>query len=63
MRNYIQQQSVGQEQQEIVRGIKATFGKIESLVAETLPAAQFLARLDQATLAKAFRGELFEKAS
>jgi restriction endonuclease S subunit len=52
-----------EEQQEIVRGIEAAFGKIETLVAETLRAAQLLDRLDQATLAKAFRGELFEKAS
>jgi septal ring factor EnvC (AmiA/AmiB activator) len=39
---------------------KAAFRKIENLVAETLRAAQLLDRLDQATLAKAFRGKLVE---
>jgi type I restriction enzyme S subunit len=49
-----------EEQQEIVRRIKAAFGKIETLVSEASRAAQLIDRLDQATLAKAFRGELVE---
>ena len=42
-------------QQEIVRRIKAVFRTSEKLVVETSRATQLLDRLDQATLAKAFR--------
>jgi type I restriction enzyme S subunit len=47
-----------EEQQEIVRRIKAAFRAIDKIMAETSRAAQLLDRLDQAALAKAFRGEL-----
>ena len=47
-----------EEQQEIVRLIKAAFRKIEILVVETARANQLLDRLEQATLGKAFRGDL-----
>jgi type I restriction enzyme, S subunit len=47
-----------EEQQEIVRRIKAAFRAIDKIMAETSRAAELLDRLAQATLAKAFRGEL-----
>jgi len=49
-----------EEQQQIVRHIKAAFRAIGELIRDTSRAAQLLDRLDQATLAKAFRGELIE---
>jgi type I restriction enzyme, S subunit len=47
-----------EEQQEIVRRIKSAFAGIEKLQAETSRATDLIERLDRATLAKAFRGEL-----
>jgi type I restriction enzyme S subunit len=47
-----------EEQQEIVRRIKAAFGQVDRILCEVSRAAELLDRLDQATLAKAFRGEL-----
>ena len=47
-----------EEQQEIVKRIKSAFEVIDKVVVETSRASQLLNRLDQATLAKAFRGEL-----
>jgi type I restriction enzyme S subunit len=47
-----------EEQQEIVRRIEAAFTKLERLAAEAQSASALLDRLDQAILAKAFRGEL-----
>jgi type I restriction enzyme, S subunit len=46
------------EQREIVRLIKATFAWINRIVAENDSARKLLDLLDQAILAKAFRGEL-----
>jgi type I restriction enzyme S subunit len=47
-----------EEQQEIVRRIENALTKLDRLGAETRSAAALLDRLDQAILAKAFRGEL-----
>jgi type I restriction enzyme S subunit len=47
-----------EEQDEIVRRIKAAFSAIDKLAAKTSRATELLDRLDHATLAKAFRGEL-----
>ncbi len=47
-----------EEQQEIVRRIETAFAEIDRLVAEAAAARRQLDRLDQAILAKAFRGEL-----
>jgi type I restriction enzyme S subunit len=47
-----------EEQQEIVRRIKAAFKVIDKVEEETSRATQLLDRLDRATLEKAFRGEL-----
>ena len=46
------------EQTEIVRRIDAAFAEIDRLTAEAAAARRLLDRLDQAILAKAFRGEL-----
>jgi type I restriction enzyme S subunit len=46
------------EQAEIVRRIEAAFAKIDRIAAEAAAARALLDRLDQAILAKAFRGEL-----
>jgi type I restriction enzyme S subunit len=46
------------EQEEIVRRIEAAFAEIDRLAAEAAAARRLLDRLDQAILAKAFRGEL-----
>ncbi|MBG0810832.1 restriction endonuclease subunit S [Methylosinus sp. H3A] len=46
------------EQREIVRRIEAAFAKIDRIAAEAASARALLDRLDQAILAKAFRGEL-----
>jgi type I restriction enzyme, S subunit len=46
------------EQEEIVRRIDAAFAWLDRLIAELVRAARLLAKLDQAILAKAFRGEL-----
>ncbi|PTW61378.1 type I restriction enzyme S subunit [Breoghania corrubedonensis] len=46
------------EQKEIVRRIEAAFGKIDRLAAEAKRALALLGKLDEALLAKAFRGEL-----
>jgi type I restriction enzyme S subunit len=48
-----------EEQHEVTRRIKAAFKNIDSLLAEALRATSLLDRLDQAILAKAFRGDLF----
>jgi len=45
-------------QMEIVRRIEAAFQKIDRMAAEAASASKLLDRLDQALLAKAFRGEL-----
>lgn len=47
-----------EEQHEIVRRIEAAFAWIDRLAAEAESARRLLDRLDQAVLAKAFRGEL-----
>jgi type I restriction enzyme S subunit len=47
-----------EEQHEIVRRIEAAFAHIDRAAAEAARATALLDRLDQATLAKAFRGEL-----
>jgi type I restriction enzyme S subunit len=47
-----------EEQHEIVRRIETAFATLDHLAAETRSAAALLDRLDQAILAKAFRGEL-----
>ncbi|MFG1379239.1 restriction endonuclease subunit S [Xanthobacter autotrophicus] len=46
------------ERLEIVRRIEAAFARLDALAAEARKAAHLLAKLDQAVLAKAFRGEL-----
>jgi type I restriction enzyme S subunit len=46
------------EQREIVRRIEAAFARIDRMAAEAARAAALLDRLEQATLAKAFCGEL-----
>ena len=51
------------EQQEIVRQIEAAFSSIDRLKTEAKSAATLVDRLDQAALAKAFRGELFNRTS
>ncbi|ODR88867.1 restriction endonuclease subunit S [Sinorhizobium alkalisoli] len=47
-----------EEQQEIVRRIESAFAKIDCLAAEARRALELVGRLDEAILAKAFRGEL-----
>ncbi|MBB2842651.1 UNVERIFIED_ORG: type I restriction enzyme S subunit [Rhizobium etli] len=47
-----------EEQQEIVRRIESAFAKIDRLAAEAKSALYLVGRLDEAILAKAFRGEL-----
>lgn len=49
------------EQREIVRRIESAFKKIDRLAAERNHAAALLDRLDQATLTKAFRGDLLTR--
>jgi len=49
-----------EEQQEIVRRIKGAFRRIDRIFVETSRATELLDRLDQATLAKAFRGEFLQ---
>ncbi len=46
------------EQREIVRRIESAFGKIDRLAGEAKRALALVGRLDEAVLAKAFRGEL-----
>jgi type I restriction enzyme S subunit len=46
------------EQDEVVRRIETTFAWLDRMMVEFSRANSLLARLDQATLAKAFRGEL-----
>lgn len=46
------------EQHEIVRRIESAFAKIDRLAKEAKRALELVARLDEAILAKAFRGEL-----
>jgi type I restriction enzyme S subunit len=48
-----------EEQKEIIDTIHAAFSSIDRLREEASSAEKLLDRLDQATLAKAFRGELF----
>jgi type I restriction enzyme S subunit len=48
------------EQREIVRRVETAFAHIERTASEAARATDLLDRLDQATLAKAFRGELLE---
>lgn len=47
-----------QEQYEIIRRIEAAFAKIDRLAVEAKQALTLLGKLDEAILAKAFRGEL-----
>ncbi|WP_186415471.1 MULTISPECIES: restriction endonuclease subunit S [unclassified Pannonibacter] len=47
-----------EEQHEIVRRIESAFAKIDRLAAEAKRALALVGRLDEAVLAKAFRGEL-----
>ncbi|QKK32325.1 restriction endonuclease subunit S [Rhizobium indicum] len=47
-----------EEAEEIVRHIESTFAKIDRLAAEARRALDLVCRLDEAILAKAFRGEL-----
>lgn len=47
-----------QEQHEIVRRIESAFAKIDRLAKEAKRALELVGRLDEAILAKAFRGEL-----
>ena len=47
-----------EEQHEIVRRIESAFAKIDRLAAEAKRALDLLGKLDEAILAKAFRGEL-----
>ncbi|MBA8836649.1 restriction endonuclease subunit S [Rhizobium leguminosarum] len=47
-----------EEQHEIVRRIEAAFAKIDRLAAEARRALELVGRLDEAILAKGFRGEL-----
>ncbi|MDQ0423551.1 restriction endonuclease S subunit, partial [Peteryoungia aggregata LMG 23059] len=47
-----------EEQHEIVRRIESAFAKIDRLAKEAKRALELVARLDEAILAKAFRGEL-----
>lgn len=47
-----------EEQHEIVRRIEAAFTKIDRLAAEAERALELMGKLDEAILAKAFRGEL-----
>lgn len=47
-----------QEQHEIVRRIESAFAKIDRLAKEAKRALELVGRLDEAVLAKAFRGEL-----
>lgn len=47
-----------EEQHEIVRRIESAFAKIDRLAKEAKRALELLGRLDEAILAKAFRGEL-----
>jgi hypothetical protein len=51
------------EQKEIWSRINDAFTRIDHLFEEAIRATELLDRLDQATLAMAFRGELFENAS
>jgi type I restriction enzyme, S subunit len=46
------------EQNEVVRRIEGAFNWIDRLAAETTSARKLIDHLDQAILAKAFRGEL-----
>lgn len=47
-----------EEQHEIVRRIESAFAKIDRLAKEANRALELVGRLDEAILAKAFRGEL-----
>lgn len=47
-----------EEQKEIVRRIESAFARIDRLAAEAKRALELVSRLDEAILAKAFRGEL-----
>ncbi|MFN5751254.1 MAG: restriction endonuclease subunit S, partial [Pseudanabaena sp.] len=47
-----------EEQKEIVRRVEKMFAKIDKMEEEYQKAAKLCDRLEQATLAKAFRGEL-----
>ena len=47
-----------EEQSEIVHGIEAAFAWIDRLAKEAASARKLIDHLDQAVLAKAFRGEL-----
>ncbi|MAN47644.1 MAG: restriction endonuclease subunit S [Hyphomonas sp.] len=47
-----------EEQHEIVRRIESAFARIDRLAKEAQRALELVARLDEAILGKAFRGEL-----
>jgi type I restriction enzyme S subunit len=51
------------EQSVIIERVRHAFSVIDAVARDVDRARELLDRLDQATLAKAFRGELFEKAS
>jgi len=50
-------------QRNLVQAINRAFGALDRTLSEAARAASLVERLDQSTLDKAFRGELFEKAS
>ncbi|MFN5474346.1 MAG: restriction endonuclease subunit S, partial [Pseudanabaena sp.] len=58
LRNFQIQLPSLEEQKEIVRRVEKMFAKIDKMEEEYQKAAKLCDRLEQATLAKAFRGEL-----
>jgi type I restriction enzyme S subunit len=51
-----------EERAEVVKRVHSAFAYIERLETETIRAAKLIDRLDQATLDKAFRGDLMTEA-
>ena len=51
------------EQREIIQQVEVSFRRVDQVMAEETRASELLERLEQATLSKAFRGELFENAA
>lgn len=51
-----------EEQQVIVKCIETAFARVDKIATEARRATDLLDRLDQATLAKAFRGDLLTEA-
>ncbi|WKT92438.1 restriction endonuclease subunit S [Brucella anthropi] len=58
LKNYSLLVPTVEEQHEIVRRIESAFDKVDRLAREVKRALELVARLDEAMLAKAFRGEL-----